>query len=346
MSTTSLPDAMRVVLASRPGGPEVLTTAQRPLPSPRGGEALVRVVAAGVNRADLMQRAGSYPGAAAVADLGLEVSGVVVAVGAGVADDLLGREVCALLPGGGYAEYVAVRAAHLAPVPTGVSTVDAAGLMEATATVWSNLYMHHKPEPGSWLLVHGGASGIGATAVQIAAAQGVRVATTVGSPDKARFVEDLGAELVIDHRRQDFADELRTRGIRPPVVLDIVGADYLQRNLQVLARGGRLVVIGHQGGAEATIDLGPVLTGNLTLTGSGLRMRPDHEKDQIVADLVQHVWPLYESRAIVPTTHAVLPLERAAEAHLLLEQSHHRGKVLLLADQDLSPTTESTEGPR
>lgn len=344
--STSLPKQMRAVVADGPGGPDVLRVAELPVPRPAPGEVLVRVVAAGVNRADLMQRAGSYPGTAAVAGLGLEVSGVVVSLGAGAADDLVGREVCALLPGGGYAEYVAVRAAHVAPVPTGVPTVEAAGLMEAAATVWSNLYMPDKPEPGSWLLVHGGASGIGATAVQIAAAHGVRVATTVGSPDKARFVEDLGAELVIEHRRQDFAEELRTRGIRPAVVLDIVGADYLQRNLQVLDRGGRLVVIGHQSGAEAVIDLGPVLVGNLTLTGSGLRMRPDHEKDQIIADLVQHVWPLYESRAIVPTTHAVLPLDGASEAHRLLEQSHHRGKVLLLADQALHPTTESTGSTR
>nr|SBO96584.1 Quinone oxidoreductase [Nonomuraea gerenzanensis] len=341
MSSTSLPQHMRAVVASRPGGPDVLTMTQRALPRPGQGEALVRVVAAGVNRADLMQRAGDYPGAAAVSDLGLEVSGVVVSVGPGVGDDLLGREMCALLPGGGYAEYVAVRAAHLAPVPAGVSTVDAGGLMEATATVWSNLYMPDKLEPGSWLLVHGGASGIGATAVQIAAAHGVRVATTVGSPDKARFVEGLGADLVIDHRRQDFADELCHRGIRPAVVLDIVGADYLQRNLQVLDRGGRLVVIGHQSGSRATIDLEPLLRNNLTLTGSGLRMRPDHEKDQIIAELVRHVWPLYESGAIVPTTHATLPLERAAEAHRLLEQSHHRGKVLLLADPGLPPTPES-----
>lgn len=341
MSVTSLPPQMRVVVASRPGGPDVLTSAQRPVPRPGPGEALVRVVAAGVNRADLLQRAGAYPGTAAVADLGLEVSGVVVAVGPDVADDLVGREVCALLPGGGYAEYVAVRAAHLAPVPAGVPLVDAAGLMEATATVWSNLYLDHPPVPGSWLLVHGGASGIGATAVQVAAAHGVRVATTVGSPDKARFVEGLGAEVVIDHRRQDFAEELLTRGIRPSVVLDIVGADYLPRNLQVLDRGGRLVVIGHQSGAQASFDLGRLLTGNLTITGSGLRMRPDHEKDRIVAALVRHVWPLYESGAIVPTTHAVLPLERAAEAHLLLEQSHHRGKVLLLAEPGLPPTPES-----
>lgn len=340
MSVPTLPERMRVVVASRPGGPEVLAATQRPLPRPMQEEVLVRVVAAGVNRADLQQRAGHYPGAAAHADLGLEVSGVVAAAGPGVADDLIGREVCALLPGGGYAEYVAVRAAHLAPVPACVSMIDAAGLMETSATVWSNLYMPHKPEPGSWLLVHGGASGIGATAVQIAAAHGVRVATTVGSPDKARFVRDLGAELVIDHRRQDFADELRRGGIRPAMVLDIVGAAYLQRNLQVLQRGGRLVVIGHQSGAEASIDLRTVLTSNLTITGSGLRMRPDHEKDQIIADLVQHVWPLYESRAIVPTTHAVLPLERAAAAHLLLEQSHHRGKVLLLADPTLRSTHE------
>lgn len=341
MSSDLLPQQMRVVIASRPGGPEVLTVTQRPVPQPGTGEALVRVIAAGVNRADLMQRAGNYPGTAAVADLGLEVSGEVVAVGADAAEDLVGREVCALLPGGGYAEYVSVRAGHLAPVPAGVSTVDAAGLIEAAATVWSNLYLDQQPEPGSWLLVHGGSSGIGATAVQFAVAHGVRVATTVGSPDKARFVESLGAEVVIDYRRQDFADELRTRGIRPAAVLDIVGADYLQRNLQVLDRGGRLVMIGLQSGAQAQIDLAPLLTRNLTLTGSGLRMRPDHEKDRIIADLVQHVWPLYESGAIVPTTYAVLPLAQAAEAHQLLEQSHHCGKVLLLAEPGLPLTPES-----
>jgi len=331
---------MRAVVASRPGGPDVLTVTRRAIPQPGAGDVLVRVVAAGVNRADLMQRAGTYPGVATDPILGLEVSGVVVATGPGVSDDLVGRDVCALLPGGGYAEYVAVRAAHIAPVPAAVSIRDAGGLMEAAATVWSNLYMPNPPEPGSWMLVHGGASGIGSLAVQLAVAHGVRVATTVGSPEKGKFVEQLGAELVIDHRQQDFADELLQRGIRPATVLDIVGADYLERNLQVLVRGGRLVIIGHQSGSLAQIDLSRLLLGNLTVGGSGLRMRPDREKDQIIDELVRHVWPLYERGAIVPTTHAALPFERAAEAHVLLEQSHHRGKVLLLADADLPQTPD------
>ncbi|MFE6645281.1 NAD(P)H-quinone oxidoreductase [Nocardioides sp. NPDC057772] len=331
---------MRAVVASRPGGPDVLTVSRRAVPRPGAGEALVRVVAAGVNRADLMQRAGTYPGVAADPILGLEVSGVVVATGAGVPDDLIGREVCALLPGGGYAEYVAVRATHLAPVPATVSTRDAGGLMEAAATVWSNLYMPNPPEPGSWMLVHGGASGIGSLAIQFAVAYGLRVATTVGSPEKGLFVEKLGAELVIDHRRQDFAEELLDRGIRPATVLDIIGADYLDRNLKVLGRGGRLAIIAHQSGSSTQIDLTRLLVGNLTVAGSGLRMRPDHEKDRIIDDLVRNIWPLYERGAILPTTHVALPFERAAEAHLLLERSHHRGKVLLLADPDLSPTPE------
>ncbi len=313
---------------------------RRPVPQPGAGEALVRVVAAGVNRADLMQRAGTYPGVAADPVLGLEVSGVVVATGAGVSADLVGRDVCALLPGGGYAEYVAVRAAHLAPVPATVSLRDAGGLMEAAATVWSNLFMPGPPEPRSWMLVHGGASGIGALAVQLAVAHGVRVATTVGSPEKGAFVERLGAQVVIDHRRQDFAEELLDRGIRPATILDIVGADYLERNLQVLGRGGRLVIIGHQSGSTTRIDLTRLLLGNLTVTGSGLRMRPDHEKDQIIDALVRNAWPLYERGAVVPTTHAAFPFEQAAEAHLLLERSDHRGKVLLLADPDLPPTPE------
>lgn len=340
MNAPALPECMRVVVASRPGGPDVLTIARREVPRPGPGEALLRVAAAGVNRADLMQRAGTYPGVASNPVLGLEASGIVVATGSGVPDDLLGREVCALLPGGGYAEYVAVRAAHTAPVPATVSTHDAAGLMEAASTVWSNLYSTSPPEPGTWMLVHGGASGIGALAVQVATAYGVRVATTVGSREKAAFVAELGAELVIDHRHQDFADELLARGIRPATVLDIVGADYLKRNLQVLDRGGRLVVIGHQSGSVAEIDLASLLVGNLTMTGSGLRMRPDREKDRIIADLVQHVWPLYERGAIVPTTHAALPFERAADAHRLLEGSHHRGKVLLLTEPDLPPTPD------
>jgi putative PIG3 family NAD(P)H quinone oxidoreductase len=319
----------------------VLTVTRSKLPAAGPEEALVRVVAAGVNRADLMQRAGTYPGgAAATPVLGLEVSGVVVATGANVSEGLLGRAVCGLLPGGGYAEYVAVRAAHLAPVPAGVSIHDAAGIIEAAATVWSNVYMSAPPEPGSWMLVHGGASGIGAMAIQIAVAHGVRVATTVGSVEKSRFVEQLGAELVVDHRRQDFAEELLSRGVRPATVLDIVGADYLDRNLRVLGRGGRLVVIGHQSGSVGPINLAHLLRGNLTVTGSGLRMRPDHEKDAIVDQLVRNVWPLYERGAIVPTTHAVLPLERAAEAHQVLERSDHRGKVLLLPDPDLPSTPE------
>lgn len=340
MTENPLPTHMRAVVASRPGGPEVLSVTRRAVPQPGDGEALVRVAAAGVNRADLMQRAGTYPAAAADPILGLEVSGVVVATGTGVSDDLIGREVCALLPGGGYAEYVAVRAGHLAPVPAGFSLRDAGGLMEAAATVWSNLYLPGPPEPGSWMLVHGGASGIGSLAVQLAVAHGVRVATTVGSPEKGLFVEKLGAELVIDHRRQDFADELLDRDIRPATVLDIVGAEYLERNLQVLGRGGRLVIIGHQSGSSAQIDLTRLLLGNLTVSGSGLRMRPDHEKDRIIDDLVRNAWPLYERGAVVPTTHAAFPFEQAAEAHLLLERSHHRGKVLLLADPDLSPTPD------
>jgi NADPH:quinone reductase len=327
-TTTAL---MRVVVPKVPGGPDVLRVVRRPVPTPGRGDVVIRTAAAGVNRADLMQRAGAYPLSAELTDvLGLEVSGTVVAAGPDVPDHLLGADVCALLPGGGYAEQVRVRATHVAHVPQGVSVVDAGGLIEVAATVWSNLFMPAPPPRGSWLLVHGGASGIGAIAVQLAVAHGLRVATTVGSPEKGHFVRRLGAELVVDHRREDFAGVLLERGIRPAAVLDIVGADYLDRNLAVLARGGRLAVIGHQSGANGIVDLGRLLTGNLTVTGSGLRMRPDAEKDEIVRQLANHVWPLFGSGHLAATTFATFGLDQAADAHRLLEASGHRGKVLLL----------------
>lgn len=335
---------MRAVVADGPGGPEVLRIVRRPVEQPESDEVLICTAAAGVNRADLMQRAGTYPLSGGLTDvLGLEVSGTVVATGADVPHDLRGATVCALLPGGGYAEHVRVRAAHVTPVPDGVSVVDAGGIMEAAATVWSNLFMPTPPPPGSWLLVHGGASGIGAMAVQLAVAHGLHVATTVGSSENADFVRRLGAELVIDYRRDDFAEVLLDQGVRPATVLDIVGADYLDRNLAVLARGGRLAVIGHQSGAESTLHLGRLLAGNLTISGSGLRLRPDKEKEEIIRRLSEEVWPLFSSGRLRPTTFATFTLEAAADAHRLLESHGHRGKVLLLPRPATPPSIQGED---
>lgn len=321
---------MAAVVPARAGDPDVLHVVRRPTPALGRRDVLIAVAAAGVNRADLMQRAGLYPLPADATDIpGLEVSGTVAAVGADVDPVLLGSEVCALLSGGGYAEQVTVGVDHVLPVPRGVSLVDAAGLVEVAATVWSNVFMPTFPTTGSWFLVHGGAGGVGSLAVQVAAAQGLRVAATVGSDAKADVVRRFGAEIVINHRHQDFVAELDRRAIRPAVVLDIVGADYLRRNLAVLAPGGRLAVIGHQSGADAMLDLGLLLRRSLTISGTGLRLRPHGEKTEILRQVRAHVWPLYEDGTISPTTYTSYAFADAAAAHRLIEESGHVGKVLL-----------------
>ncbi len=322
-------DSMRAVVVREPGGPENLQIGEVPDPAPGPGEVLVAVAAAGVNRADLLQRRGHYPPPPGTTDiLGLECSGVVEAVGEGVSTPQVGDEVCALLTGGGYAEKVVVPAGQAVPVPAGTPLVEAGAIPETFATVWSNVFMTAGLQPSETLLVHGGTSGIGTTAIQLAKAFGAKVVTTVGTDEKAAFARDLGADVVVNHREEDFVEAARAAG-GADVILDIIGAKYLPRNVAALARGGRIVVIGMQGGTTGELDLGVLLTKGGTITATSLRFRPPAEKAAIMAGLVDRVWPLIETDEIRPIIHDVLPLEDAAEAHRILEASTHVGKVVL-----------------
>jgi putative PIG3 family NAD(P)H quinone oxidoreductase len=323
---------MRAVTLPSYGGPEALVLAEVDDPAAGPGEVLVDVVATAVNRADLLQRRGLYPPpAGAPAYPGLECSGRVAALGEGVSGWAVGDEVCALLTGGGYAERVAVPVGQLLPVPAGVSLVDAAGLPEVACTVWSNVFQLAALQPGEHLLVHGGTSGIGTMAVQLARRYGAEVSVTVGSPAKAQRARELGAGLAVLYREQDFVEEVRaaTGGRGADVVLDNMGAAYLARNVQVLAPGGRLVVIGFQGGVKAELDLGVLLAKRGAVHATSLRARPAAEKAAIVAGVLAGVWPAVEAGEVRPVVDRVLPLEQVADAHRVLEESTHVGKVLL-----------------
>ncbi|MBB5119902.1 NADPH:quinone oxidoreductase [Streptomyces eurocidicus] len=323
---------MHAITINEPGGPEALVWAEVPDPVPGEGEVLVEVVAGAVNRADVMQRQGFYdppPGASSYP--GLECSGRIVALGPGVAGWAVGDEVCALLAGGGYAEKVCVPAGQLLPVPDGMDLVTAAALPEVTATVWSNVFMVAHLRPGETLLVHGGGSGIGTMAVQLAKAVGARVAVTAGSQEKLERCRELGADILIDYRRQDFVEELGkvTGGVGADVILDILGAKYLARNVSALAVNGRLVVIGLQGGRKAELDLGTLLTKRAAVLATSLRARPLQEKAAIVAAVREHVWPLIAGGRVRAVVDRTLPMRDAAEAHRILEESSHVGKILL-----------------
>ena len=319
---------MRAVVVKEPGGIEALTVVERPDPAPGSDEVLIRVRAAGVNRPDLLQRQGLYEPPPGTTDiLGLECSGEVVSLGDGVSGFAVGDEVCALLGGGGYAELVVVPAGQVAPVPEGIDLVDAGGLMETTCTVWSNVVMIGGLEAGQRLLVHGGASGIGTSAIQIATAIGARVATTVGSAEKVDACRELGADIVVNYREQDFVEELSDHPA--DVVLDIIGAKYLDSNVKVLARGGRLVIIGMQGGIKAELDISALMRTWGSVTGTLLRPRPPEEKAEIVVQTVQHVWPMIADGRVRPIVHATFSLDDVAQAHQVLEGSTHVGKVLL-----------------
>ncbi len=322
---------MRAVTVPEPGEAEALTLVDLPTPEPQRGEVLVQVRAAGVNRADILQRRGFYdppPGATPV--LGLEAAGRVVAVGPGVDESLLDTEVVALLAGGGYAEYVAVPAGQVARRPAGLDDAAAGGFMETAATVWSNVFMHAGLRAGQTLLVHGGSSGIGTTAIQMARAAGARVVVTVGTEEKAQFCRDLGADLAINYRDEDFVAVLKEADIRPDVVLDIIGAKYLDANVRALATGGHLVIIGLQGGISADLDLNRLLMKRASVSATSLRARPSSEKAFIVTDLVATVWPWVESGAVRPIVHETYTLEDAAEAHRVMESSTHTGKLVLV----------------
>jgi putative PIG3 family NAD(P)H quinone oxidoreductase len=327
---------MRAVTISEPGGPEVLGWGEVPDPVCGPGEVVVDVVAAAVNRADLLQRQGHYPpppGASEV--LGLECSGVVREVGAGVTGWSVGDEVCALLSGGGYAERVAVPAGQLLPKPSGVELATAAALPEVVCTVWSNVFMLAGLRAGEVFLVHGGGSGIGTMAIQLAVRAGARVATTAGSAEKLAFCRELGAEILVNHRDEDFVEVVQqaTDGHGADVVLDIMGARYLARNVDVLATGGRLVGIGMQGGTKAELDLGKLMRKRGSVAATTLRSRPatgPGGKAEIVEAVRHDVWPDVERGVVRPIVDRRLPMSRAGEAHALLEAGGHIGKVLLL----------------
>jgi putative PIG3 family NAD(P)H quinone oxidoreductase len=325
---------VKAITLPEPGGPEALVLGDVPDPMPRPGEVVVEVVAAGVNRADVMQRQGHYeppPGSSAYP--GLEVSGRIAQLGDGVDGWSVGDEVCALLTGGGYAERVAVPVGQLLPVPAGVSLEDAAALPEVVCTVWSNVFMTANVQPGEVLLVHGGGSGIGTMAVQLGREVGARVAVTAGSPEKLAVCRELGASILVNYRTEDFEAVVReaTDGHGADVILDSIGAKYLARNVGTLAVNGRLVVIGLQGGRTAEINLGAMLAKRCALIATTLRARPAAEKAAIVAAVREHVWPLIESGRVRPIVHAAYALGDAADAHREMEASTHVGKLLLRA---------------
>ncbi len=320
------------MVVTEPGEPEVLEVQEVPDPAPKAGEVLVRVAAAGINRADLLQRQGNYPPPpGAPPYLGMECSGTIAEVGESVAGWEVGDQVCALLSGGGYAELVAVPVGQLMPVPAGVSLVDAAALPETTCTVWSMVFGAGRLEPGERLLVHGGTSGIGTMAIQLAHGRGARVFATAGTPRKVAFCRELGAEVAINYRDEVFDERVlaETGGEGVDVVLDNMGASYLGRNMKSLAIDGRLVVLGLQGGRKGEFDLGVLLAKRATVLAAGLRGRPMVEKAEIVAETVHAVWPLIESGAVRPIIDRILTIDDAAEAHRLVESSEHIGKVLL-----------------
>ena len=323
---------MKAITIPEFGGPDALVLADVDRPRPDAGEVVVRVVTAGVNRADTLQRQGHYPPPAGESTVpGLEVSGVVEDLGEGVEGWAVGDEVCALLAGGGYAEQVRVPVGQLLPVPAGVSLVDAAALPEAVCTVWSNVFLTANLQPGEMLLVHGGSSGIGTMAIQLAREVGARIAVTAGSVEKLEACRELGAEVLVDYRQEDFVQRVReaTGGLGANVVLDIMGAKYLSRNVSALATGGRLVIIGMQGGTRAELDIAALMARRGAVIGTTLRARPPAEKATIVAAVREHVWPLVEAGRVRPVVHSRHTLSDAAAAHRELEEGRHVGKILL-----------------
>lgn len=323
---------MQAVEISQAGPPEVLRVCTRPVPALQNGEVLIRVAAAGVNRPDCLQRAGGYPPPPGVSDLpGLEISGTVVAVARGIASPAAGDRVCALVAGGGYAEFCAAPAVQCLPVPAGLSLVEAAAIPETFFTVWTNVFERGRLQRGESLLVHGGASGIGTTAIQLGVAFGARVFATAGSDEKCALCFRLGAELAINYRTHQFLDVLldatRKRGV--DVILDMVGGPYLPDNLRLLREDGRLVWIAALAGTRGELNISQVFLKRLTLTGSTLRNRPPAEKGRIARALHEAVWPLLDQRSIVPVIQHVLPLTEAVQAHRILEANEAMGKVVL-----------------
>ncbi|MFX0546299.1 NAD(P)H-quinone oxidoreductase [Roseovarius sp. S1116L3] len=322
-------NTMKAVEISQHGGPEVLTLAERQMPEARPGEVLIRVAYAGVNRPDISQRMGNYAPPPGASDLpGLEASGELVALGEGVTDWVVGDRVCALLPGGGYAEYVRTPAAHCLPIPRGMSMAEAACLPENYFTVWTNVFMRGALEAGERFLVHGGSSGIGTTAIQLAHVMGARVFATAGSAEKCSKCEELGAERAINYREEDFVEVLKAEG-GANLILDMVGGDYIPRNVRALADDGRLVQIAFLGGPKAELNFAQVMVRRLTITGSTLRPQSDTAKARIAEALRAKVWPLLEAGRVGVVMDSEFALADAAKAHARMETSAHIGKIVL-----------------
>jgi len=323
---------MKAIEITKPGDADVLMATSRPVPTPKNSEVLIKVRAAGVNRPDVMQRAGLYPPPKGASDIpGLEVSGTIVAAGNAVTGLQVNQSVCALVAGGGYAEYVTAPATQCLPIPNGLSIVEAASLPETYFTVWSNVFDRARLTEGETILVHGGSSGIGTTAIQLCSALGFDVLTTAGTEEKCQICEELGAKKSINYRTEEFSTSVKSitnqKGV--DVILDMVAGDYLQRNLECLADDGRLVIIAFLGGVKTTINMTDILRRRLTVTGSTLRPRSEEFKQKIAVNLLKYVWPLFENKQIKPLIYRSFALEDAAQAHRLMESSVHIGKIVL-----------------
>ena len=329
--TTNLPTSQTSIEITQPGGPEVLQATSRDMPVPTDSQVLIKVAAAGVNRPDVFQRMGFYPPPPGVTDIpGLEASGTIVAVGSAVQRWKVGDQVCALLSGGGYAEYAVAEESICLPIPEGLSLTDAAALPETCFTVWHNLFERAELQAGEWLLVHGGSSGIGTTAIQMASAMGIKVIATAGSDEKCAACEKLGAVKAINYREQDFVQACQeTTGTGVNVILDMVGGDYVQQNFAACAPKARIVNIAFLRGSKVEVDLLPLMLKQLVLTGSTLRAQPIENKARIAAGVESQVWPLIAQGKFKPVINSSYPLAKASEAHTLMESNQHIGKLLL-----------------
>ncbi|MDA8585213.1 NAD(P)H-quinone oxidoreductase [Rhodobacteraceae bacterium] len=326
---TALPQSMRAITIREPGGPEVLQMAELPIPKIAPHQVLVKVTAAGVNGPDLLQRRGHYPPPPGASELvGLEISGEVIAIGADCQRWNVGDSLCALTNGGGYAEYVAIDGNHCIALPKGVSEIDAAGLPETFFTVYSNIFHGHDVPEGANLLIHGGAGGIGSTAVQLGAAMGLNMMATVSSAESAAFVTELGAARAINYKEDDFVEVVRDAG-GADIILDIVGGDYIARNMKAARHDARIIQLAFNKGSKVEVNLMPIMLKRLTLTGSTLRSRPPEFKAAVAAGVESNVWPLIASGKIKSVTHTTFPMAEATKAHEMMEASAHRGKIIL-----------------
>jgi putative PIG3 family NAD(P)H quinone oxidoreductase len=328
--TTTLPEQMKVIEITEPGGPEALSPGNRPVPQPKAGEVLIKVTAAGVNGPDMVQRKGLYPPPQGASDLlGLEVAGTVVAVGGDVQDWSVGDEVCALTNGGGYAEYCPVLAPHCLPIPEGLTLNEAAGIPETFFTVWSNIFMGAGLKEGETILVHGGAGGIGSTAIMLAKAFGATVYATDSPAERCEACKQFGADRAIDYRTEDFVEVVRSDVKGAHVILDIIGGDYIARNIKASAPDGRIVQLAFNKGSKIEINLMPIMLKRLMYTGSTLRSRPDAFKTEIARQLKEKVWPKIAAGQVKPSVYKIFPLDQAQAAHRLMESATHVGKIIL-----------------